>query len=118
MHPFYESMEKEQHELYEYARKRINEKKRLYYHFVFFCLGSVFFFIANNWLEFYPDFTWWKWAVVLWAFLITLHFINVFVTNSFMNKNWEREQIDKLISKQSKKIEQLKNDIENTNPTL
>lgn len=34
-----------------------------------------------------------------------------------MNKNWERAQIDKLMLKQSKKIEQLKNDLENSNPT-
>lgn len=29
-----------------------------------------------------------------------------------MNKNWERAQIDKLIIRQEKKIEQLKADIE------
>jgi hypothetical protein len=34
-----------------------------------------------------------------------------------MNKNWERAQIDKLMLKQTKKIEQLKNDLENSNPT-
>jgi hypothetical protein len=31
-----------------------------------------------------------------------------------MNKNWERAQIDKLMLKQTKKIEQLKNDLENS----
>ena len=35
-----------------------------------------------------------------------------------MNKNWEREQIDKLMLKQNKKIEQLKNNIDNTKPTI
>jgi hypothetical protein len=33
-----------------------------------------------------------------------------------MNKNWERAQIDKLMLKQQKKIEQLKNDLENSKP--
>ena len=30
-----------------------------------------------------------------------------------MNKNWEREQIDKLVAKQQQKIEQLQNQIDN-----
>jgi hypothetical protein len=29
-------MEREQHELYEYARKRLKQKKGLYLHFVFY----------------------------------------------------------------------------------
>ncbi len=40
-------MEKEQHELYEYAKKRLNQKKGLYFHFVLFVLGSIFMFIVN-----------------------------------------------------------------------
>jgi hypothetical protein len=32
-----------------------------------------------------------------------------------MNKNWEREQIDKLMLRQANKIEKLKNDLENSN---
>ena len=30
-----------------------------------------------------------------------------------MNKNWEREQINRLMTMQEKKIEQLKNEIDN-----
>jgi hypothetical protein len=30
-----------------------------------------------------------------------------------MNKNWEREQINRLMTMQEKKIEQLKNEVEN-----
>jgi hypothetical protein len=40
------------------------------------------------------------------------------ITDSFMNKNWERAQIDKLMLKQTKKIEQLQNDLENAKPKL
>ena len=36
-------IDKEQHEKYEYARKRIKQKKRLYYHFILFLVGSLFF---------------------------------------------------------------------------
>ena len=35
-----------------------------------------------------------------------------------MNKDWERDQIDKLIMKQSKKIENLKIDLDNSKPNI
>lgn len=111
-------MEKDQHELYEYARDRIKQKKRLYFHFVLLFLGSFFIYAANTWMNVYPEKKWWIWAVTTWAFLFILHFIKVFLTDSFMNKNWERSQIDKLMLSQNKKIEQLKNDLENTKPNL
>ena len=105
-------MNNEQHELYEYARKRIRQKKQLYFHFIIFFLGSILMFIANRFLNIYPDHKWWIWGVTIWAFLFVFHFINVFITDSFMNKNWERAQIDKLIIRQQKKIEQLKTNLE------
>lgn len=110
-------MEAQQHELYEYARNRIKQKKRLFYHLVIICIGSIFIFVANKWLGLYPDKIWWTWAIAIWVFIFLLHSIKVFVIDSFMNKNWEREQIDKLILKQSKKIENLKNDLENSKPS-
>ena len=106
-------MEKEQHELYEYARNRIKQKKQLYFHFIFFFVGSIFLLISNKWLNVYPERQWWVWIVAIWAFLFILHFIKVFITDRFMNKNWERSQIDKLMLSQKKKVEQLKNNIEN-----
>ena len=57
--------------------------------------------------------SWYLWIISIWVFLFILHFIKVFITDSFMNKKWERDQIDRLIGKQEKKIEQLKIEIEN-----
>lgn len=110
-------MERDQHELYEYARYRIKQKKRLYFHVIVFLLGSLFLFIANNWLGFYPDRNWWIWAITIWSFLFILHCIKVFITDAFMNKNWERSQIEKLITLQSKKIEKLNIDLEKNSPS-
>lgn len=114
--PQFRPMEPIQHELYEYARDRIKQKKGLFYHFILLFLGCIFLIVANNWLGLYPDKTWWTWAVTVWIFLFILHVIKVFVINNFMNKNWEREQIDKLMLRQANKIEKLKNDLENSNP--
>jgi phosphotransferase system glucose/maltose/N-acetylglucosamine-specific IIC component len=107
-------MEKDQHELYEYARRRLKQKKKLYFHFILFFLGSIFIFIANKWIGINKESNWFIWIVTLWLFIFILHFIKVFITDSFMNKNWEREQINRLMALQEKKIEQLKNEIENT----
>ncbi|MCA6422227.1 MAG: 2TM domain-containing protein [Flavobacterium sp.] len=107
-------MDNSQHELYEYARDRIKQKKFLSVHLILLVIGSLFFYVANNWLSFYPETNWWIWAVTIWVFVFLFHTIKVFITDSFMNKNWERAQIDKLMLKQTKKIEQLKNDLENS----
>jgi hypothetical protein len=108
-------MEKELHEQYEYARNRIKQKKRLYYHFVFFTLFSVFLIAAcyffNTGIE--PD--WCIWSITLWLFFFVLHFIKVFITDRFMNKYWERDQIDRLVALQQKKIAQLQSKIEDNN---
>ena len=110
-------MEKEQHERYEYARKRINQKKRLYLHFVLFLLGSIFLFIANHFLVLGFTTNWSTWVITLWFFLFILHFIKVYITDRFMNKDWEREQIERLMALQQKKIDQLQTKTNNETPS-
>lgn len=109
-------MENSQHELYEYARMRLVQKKRLYTHFIIFVLGCILVTVFNKILHLFSEYNWFLWVIAIWSFLFTLHFINVFITNSFMNKNWERTQIDKLIQKQERKIEQFQKNID-TKPT-
>ena len=108
-------MDINQHELYEYARLRLKQKKRLYFHFVLFVLGSIFFIAANKLMNLLPETNWAVWAIIIWLFIFILHFIRVFVTDSFMNKKWEREQIDKLMAKQERRIEQLQKDLDQQN---
>ena len=105
-------MENEVQEQYEYARKRLRQKKVLYSHFVLFLVGSLFMFVVNVLLEKgLPD-LWYIWAATVWGFIWILHFINVYFTNRFMNKNWERQQIDRLIARQQNKIRQLESKVE------
>ncbi|UMY65915.1 MULTISPECIES: 2TM domain-containing protein [unclassified Flavobacterium] len=96
------------HELYENARKRIRQKKVLCYHFVLFLVGSLFMYVANELLETADDrVVWYPWTITIWFFLMILHFIKVYIIDRFMNKEWERDQIERLIARQEKKIEQL-----------
>ena len=102
----------EQHELLEYAQKRIRQKKRLYTHFVFFLIGSVFLLLINKILKYVQEYNWFIWAITFWAFLFVIHLFNVFITNKFMGRDWERSQREKLVSKQKQRITELEKEVE------
>jgi uncharacterized membrane protein len=104
---------KEQHELYENARARAKQKKRLYTHFIVFLVGAVFLILLNKFLKVGENVieNWFVWAIILWFFFFVLHFINVFVTNRFMGKDWERIQTEKLVMEQELKIAKLKKEM-------
>ncbi|REE80633.1 2TM domain-containing protein [Lutibacter oceani] len=101
----------DQHELYENARNRIKQKRRLYLHFIVFLIGSVFLIVINKVLKVEEQYDWFVWAIILWLFIWALHFINVFVTKKFMGKDWERKQTEKLVLKQELKIAKLEKEI-------
>lgn len=100
---------KDQHEVYEKARKRVKQKKRLYYHFLLFLIGSVFLIILNTVFNVGDEQfgEWFKYAVSLWFFIWVLHLVNVFITNRFFGKDWERIETEKLIEKHNYKSENL-----------
>ena len=101
---------KEQHEIYENMRKRVRQKKRLYYHFVVFLLGSFFLIILNLFFKVGDQFgEWFKFAVAAWFIVWLLHFINVFITKRFFGKEWERLETEKLIEKHQRKLQKLEN---------
>ena len=112
----------EQRELYENARKRAREKKRLFQHFVVFLIGAVFLIVLNVVIGYQEDFqplgyNWFVWAVLLWLLIFLVHFFNVFIVNSFMGKEWEAKQVDRLVKKQKEKIARLQERVEKEHPT-
>jgi hypothetical protein len=102
-------MENQQHEIYEKARKRIRQKRRLFWHFIVFLVGSVFLIILNGVLNFgkesYGD--WFVWVIMFWFFFWILHLGNVYIFDRFFDKDWERRETDKLVSKHKKKVAKL-----------
>jgi dihydrofolate reductase len=106
-------IDKEQLELIQNAQRRVRQKKNLYRHFVIFLIGAVFLILANTVLGIGETITlfginWFVYAILVWLFLFAYHFFNVFVTNKFMGKDWEQQQLDKLVSQQQQRIDQLK----------
>ena len=102
----------EQHELLENAQKRIQQKKRLYTHFVVFLVGSVFLVLINKILKYGQEYNWFILAITFWAFLFVLHIFNVFITNKFMGKDWERLQRERLVQKQKNRISEIEHEID------
>lgn len=102
------------HELYEKARKRTKQKKRLYFHFVFFLVGSVFLVILNKGVKFHEELDWYVWGILAWLFFLLIHAIRVLVMNRFFNKEWERVQTEKLIQKHEAKLAKLEAKLEKT----
>ena len=110
------TIDKDQLELIENAQKRIKQKKRLYIHFVIFLIGALFLILANTVLKIGETFRpagidWFVYAILAWFFLFIYHFISVFITHKFMGKDWEKQQLEKLVSQQEKRIEKLKQNL-------
>ena len=110
------TVDQEQHELLENAHTRIKQKKSLYTHFVIFLLGSVFLILVNKILKYGEEYNWFVWAITFWAFLFAIHVFNVFFTQKFMGKEWERQQREILVAKQKKRIQEIQKEIETEFP--
>ncbi|CAM3293325.1 2TM domain-containing protein [Zobellia roscoffensis] len=106
----------EQHEMLENAQTRIKQKKRLFTHFVIFLIGSVFLILINKILKYGDTYDWFIWGITFWAFLFIIHAFNVFVTQKFMGREWERIQREKLVAKQKKRIAEIQKEIETDFP--
>lgn len=108
-------IEAEQREQYDYARRRIKQKKNLMRHFIAFLAGCTLIIIVNPVLGygneiFFQD--WYIWAILIWAFIFIIHCLNVFLLNTFMGKEWENKQLEKLKIKQAERIAELQKKVE------
>ena len=106
-------IDQEQLELIQNAQRRVKQKKRLYMHFVIFLIGAVFLILANTVLGIGKDvqimgIDWFVFAIFAWLFLFVYHVYNVFLPNQFMGKDWEKQQLDTIVSKQHERIDKLK----------
>lgn len=104
----------EQREQYEYARRRIRQKKNLMRHFIFFLAGSILFLILNGFLKIGETVlkNWYIWAILIWAFFLLIHFFNVVIFHGFMGKEWEDRQLEKLKARQAERLAELQQKVE------
>lgn len=110
-----------QRELIENAQRRIKQKKRLTTHFVVFIAASILFIVLNLILGFGETFRpfntdWFVWAILIWAFFLLIHFINVVFIDQLMGKEWENRQLERLVEKQQIRIEKLQDKVDKDHP--
>ena len=110
-----------QRELIEKAQSRARQKRRLYVHFILFLIGSAVFILLNvvfnvgqNYRPLGID--WFVWAIILWTVIFFIHAFNVFVTNKFLGKEWENNQVERLVAQQQKRIDKLRAQVEKDLP--
>ncbi|QBA63367.1 2TM domain-containing protein [Muriicola soli] len=106
----------EQHEQIEYAQMRINQKKNLYRHFVWFLIGGTGLVIINKVFKYGESYDWAYWAIGVWSMLFLVHLVNVFILNPFMGRDWERKQRERLVLRQKEKIANLRKQVEKEFP--
>ena len=116
-------IDKEQLELIQNAQRRVKQKKRLYIHFVLFLVGALLLVVANTVLGIGKDIKileldWFVIAILVWLFIFLYHVLNVFVMNKFMGKEWEQQQLDKLLAKQQSRIEKIKSELKKEAPHI
>jgi dihydrofolate reductase len=114
-------IDQEQLELITNAQKRIKQKKGLYLHFIVFLIGSVVLIILNTVLGIGEELTffgkeWFVYAILIWLSFFVYHVINVYITHKFMGKEWEKRQLDILVTKQKTRIAELKSKVEKEFP--
>ena len=110
-----ERIDAEQREQYEYARRRIKQKKNLMRHFILFLVGSVLLILINPILGYGENFfikDWFIWAILIWTFIFLVHLFNVFVMNKFMDKEWEDRQLEKLKASQAERMAELQKKVD------
>lgn len=116
-------IDKEQLELIKNAQERIKQKKRLYYHAIFFFIMAIVLIVFNVGLGFMDEFklAGFNWSVIIvfiWAFFLFWHMLKVYVLNKFMGKAWEEKQLEKLVEQQQNRIEKLKSNLKKEAPVI
>lgn len=115
------NLDAEQRQLFENARARALQKRRLFQHFVIFLVGAVLLIVLNVGIGYQENFmplgyNWFVWAILIWSFFFFIHVINVWVTSNFMGKEWEQKQLEKLVAKQKARIAELQQKVERDYP--
>ena len=85
------STEMSEKELYEMAKKRVEEKKGFYIHFGVYVVINLF--LVALWLFTGAGFPWFIFPLLGWGIGILFHFLGIFVFSQ--RSNWERSEIAK-----------------------
>ena len=80
---------------------------------IMFLIVIVFLIIAKSVLgigkyQKIAGLDWYVIPIIIWFAFFIYHFISVFITHKFMGKHWEDQQRERLVAKQQKRIDNIK----------
>jgi len=87
-----------ENEIYEQAKKRVEQKKGFYIHLTVYCLVNILLFVIWNITG--AEFPWFAFPLGGWGIGLLFHFLAVFVFSR--QTRWEREQINKEVERLSR----------------
>jgi hypothetical protein len=80
-----------ENEIYEQAKKRVEQKKGFYIHLIVYCLVNILLYVIWNITG--AAFPWFAFPLGGWGIGLLFHFLGVFLFSK--QTRWERNQINK-----------------------
>jgi hypothetical protein len=87
-------------EIYERARKRVEELKSFYSHLLVYLAVNAGLFLLNIITS--PKHLWFYWPLIGWGIGLTIHGLSVFGTQNLLGKDWEEKKIRELMEKEKR----------------
>ncbi len=92
------STQMSEQEIYQLAKKRVEEKKGFYIHFAVYVLVNIFLVII--WAASGAGFPWFIFPLGGWGIGVLFHFLGVFLFSR--QSNWEKREIEKEVERLKK----------------
>jgi hypothetical protein len=91
----------EEQERYERAKRRVEEIKGFYVHFITYVVVNAFLLILN--LLTSPGQFWVQWPVFGWGIGVAVHGLSIFGTGRFMGPEWEKRKAKEIMEQESRR---------------
>jgi len=91
---------KDEKEIYERARKRVEEIRSFYSHLFVYLAVNAGLFLLNIITS--PKHLWFYWPLIGWGIGLAIHGLSVFGTDRLLGKEWEEKKIREIMEKEKK----------------
>jgi hypothetical protein len=94
------STEKREEEIYEKAKRRVEEIRSFYSHLFVYLAVNAGLFLLNIITS--PRHLWFYWPLIGWGIGLSIHGLSVFGTQRLLGKDWEEKKIKEIMEKEKK----------------
>jgi len=91
----------EDREIYEKAKKKVEELKDFYAHLLLYLIVNFVLFLINMFT--YKGYLWFLWPLLGWGIGILMHALSVLEFPFFFSEEWKKRMIERIVEKEKKK---------------